>query len=74
MCKQTEFRYADGRKPDRKSMSPLQELRAVCVHVPYPKKPGTTVLKPVFDGVYINTNNQYRGIVAVMIVSDRKKA
>ena len=37
MCKQTEFRYEDGRDPDRKFTSPLREMRALCVHVPNPK-------------------------------------
>ena len=74
MCKQTEFRYKDGRDPDRKFTSPLREMRALCVHVPNPKKPGTTILKPVFDGVYINTDEHHRGTVSVMVVSDRREA
>ena len=67
MCKQTEFKYADGRKPDQKFTSPLRKTRALCVHVPHPKKPGVTVLKPVFDGFCINTNEQYCDTITVMI-------
>ena len=72
MCNQTELRYVDGRKLDRKFTSPLHKMRALQVHVPHPKKPGTTVLEPVVGGAYINTDDQYRGTVTVMIVSDRR--
>ena len=74
MCKETEFRYEDGRKPARKFTSPLREMKALCVHVPHPKIPETTILKPVFDGVYINTDVNHCGTVSVMIVSDRREA
>ena len=43
----------------------------MCVHVTDPKKPGTTVLKLVFDGVYANTDSS---TVAVMIASVRAEA
>ena len=74
MYKQTEFRYTDDRETDCNFMSPLLEMRALYVHVSHPIKPGAIVLKPVFDGVYINRDNQYRGTVTVMIVSDRSEA
>ena len=69
-----EFKYKDGRKPDRKYMSPLSELRAICIHVPHTKKPGITVLKPVIDGVYINNDNRHSCTLTVMIVFDRVEA
>ena len=71
MCKQTKFRYEDGKDPAHKVTSLLQELKSTCLHVPDPKKPGTTVLKPVFDGVYANTDSTS---VTVMIVTDRVEA
>jgi hypothetical protein len=74
MCKQTEFRYEDGRKLDHKYMSPLRELWSICVHVPYPKKPGTTLPNPVFVGVYTNTDGHHSHTLAVIIVSDKAAA
>ena len=71
LFKQTGFRYKDEKKPNRKFTSALHELRSSCVHVPHPKKPGTTALKAVFDGVYANTDSS---TVTVMIVSDRVEA
>ena len=68
LCTQTEFRYENGREPDRKFRSLLRELRSMCVHVPDPKKPEATVIRPVFDGVHANTTST---TVTVMMVSDR---
>ena len=45
-------------------------MRDPYVHVPHPKKPGGTVLKPVFDGFYINIDEQCCGAITVMIVFD----
>ena len=71
LFKQTDFRYEDRRPPDCKYTASLRELRSRCVHVPDPKTPGTTVLKPVFTGVYTNTNSS---TVIVIIVSGRAEA
>jgi hypothetical protein len=46
-------------------------LRSICVHVPDPKKPKVTLLRPVFDGVYVSTT---RTTVTVMMVSDKAEA
>ena len=43
----------------------------MCVHVSDPKNPGTTVLKPVFDGVYASTDGTS---VTVMMVTGRVEA
>jgi hypothetical protein len=74
LCKETEMRYEDGRKPDRKFTSPLRELRALAVRVPHRTMPEATILKPVFTGVYVNTKGAHSGTVTVMIVSGILKA
>ena len=52
-------------------MSALGKLRSRWVCVPDSKNPGTTVLKPVFDGMYANTDSI---TVTMMSVSDRAEA
>ena len=68
------MRYENRRKLDHEFTSPLCKLRALAVHVPCLNKPEATVLKPVFNGVYINTKGAHTGTVIVMIVSDRPEA
>jgi hypothetical protein len=65
LCKQTEFRYEDGRKSSRKFTSILSELRSMCIPFPDPEKPETTVARPIFMECIP---------VTVMIVSDRAEA
>jgi hypothetical protein len=40
-------------------------------HTQRKRKSGATILKPVFDEFYINTEEQYCGTITAMIVSDR---
>ena len=60
--------YKDGRDPAHKFTPLIQELRSIYVPVPDPKKLVTTILKPLFDGIYTNTHST---TVTVMIVADR---
>ena len=71
VCKKIEFRYKDGREPAHKFAYLLQELRSTYIHVPDPKKPGTRIIKSVFNGVYVNTDTT---TVTVMMVVDRAEA
>jgi hypothetical protein len=59
---------------DRKLMSTLRESRSSYIPVPHRKKLETTVLKPVFYGVYTNTDDQHSHMLTVMVVSDRAEA
>ena len=61
LCNETEMRYVDGRKPDRKFTSPPRKLRALAVRVPHRIKPKATVIKPAFNGVYVNTKGAHSG-------------
>ena len=71
LCKDTEMRYKDRRKPDHKFVSPLCKLNALVLHVPHRTKPEVTVPKPVFDDMYVNAEGAHCGTITVMIVSDR---
>ena len=71
LCKEKKKCYEDGRDPDRKFTSPLHKLRALVMRVLHRTKTKTTVLKPVFDYVYVNTKGAHGGTITVMIVSNK---
>ena len=73
VMKQVKQEFADGRKPERKYITVLSELRSMRVWIPdpNPKKQGNMIRVPVIEGAYRNAKAADANTLTVVMRKDR---